>query len=340
MDQDIFISYAKEDTSAANIICSNLENHNLRCWIAPRDIAPGEKYASAVIHAIENAKVVVIVFSRSSDQSANVKIEIEQGFNQGKIIIPFRIENIEPSDEVQYFIGSRQWLDAFSGPLDGYVSQLAEIIKKHLMTDSDYRGQNQSDFLKNKQYIHPDNNLFQQNNENVKISPLSSRALAYAVDLGIEISFIFVFLVFIIAAMQVILGMDSYHNLMSLADKSTTSVFGNLLMAFTVLLGTILYMALFDFSESRKSPGKKLLSLKIYKYAPLPKSKTWRINRALIKNLPLILIMLGYLNLGYIVLAFGLALQTIWGVSIFFSPQSQTIHDLVAGTTVISDKHN
>jgi hypothetical protein len=140
MAQDIFISYAKEDTPVADTICSNLENHGLQCWIAPRDIAPGEKYASAIIHAIENANVVVVVFSHSSDQSAHVRTEIERAFNRGKTIIPFRIENIEPSDEVQYFIGSRQWLDAVSGSVEEHTDRLADIIRKNLSPDQEYQG--------------------------------------------------------------------------------------------------------------------------------------------------------------------------------------------------------
>jgi len=139
MVHDIFISYAKEDKPVADTTCANLENHGLRCWIAPRDIAPGEKYATAIIHAIENAKIEVVVFSRSSDQSAHVRTEIERAFNQGITIIPFRIENIEPSDEIQYFIGSRQWLDAFSGSVGQHIDQLADVIKKNLSTDPEYQ---------------------------------------------------------------------------------------------------------------------------------------------------------------------------------------------------------
>ena len=140
MVHDIFISYAKEDKSIADIICSNLENHGLQCWIAPRNIAPGEKLAPAVICAIDNAEFVVVIFSHNSEQSANVRTEIERAFNQGKTIIPFRIENIEPSDEMQYFIGSLQWLDASAGSLDEHTDRLADIIRKNLSPVQEYQG--------------------------------------------------------------------------------------------------------------------------------------------------------------------------------------------------------
>jgi TIR domain len=140
MDLDVFISYAKEDKTTSDTICLNLENIGIQCWIAPRNIAPGEKYAPAIVHAIDTAKIVVVVFSHYSEQSAHVRTEIERAFNQGKTIIPFRIENIEPSDEIQYFIGSRQWLDAFSGSLEEHTNRLAGIIRKNLSPDQEYQG--------------------------------------------------------------------------------------------------------------------------------------------------------------------------------------------------------
>ena len=85
MVHDIFISYAKEDASVADAICSHLEKEGIRCWIAPRNISPGEKYATAIIHAIEKAKIFVVVFSRNSDQSAHVRTEIERAFNREKL---------------------------------------------------------------------------------------------------------------------------------------------------------------------------------------------------------------------------------------------------------------
>jgi len=57
---DIFISSVHEDTSVADAICANRENYGLQCWIAHRNIAPGEKYAPAIIHAIDNSKNALI----------------------------------------------------------------------------------------------------------------------------------------------------------------------------------------------------------------------------------------------------------------------------------------
>ena len=49
---DVFISYSSKDKYAADAVCSRLENGNLRCWYAPRDIAPGADWASSIVQAI------------------------------------------------------------------------------------------------------------------------------------------------------------------------------------------------------------------------------------------------------------------------------------------------
>jgi hypothetical protein len=42
MAHDVFISCSSKYKSIADAICTNVETAGVRCWIAPRDIAPGE----------------------------------------------------------------------------------------------------------------------------------------------------------------------------------------------------------------------------------------------------------------------------------------------------------
>lgn len=39
MAHDIFISYSSRDKPITEGVCANLESADIRCWIAPRDIA-------------------------------------------------------------------------------------------------------------------------------------------------------------------------------------------------------------------------------------------------------------------------------------------------------------
>jgi hypothetical protein len=133
MMHEVFVSYSSGDEKIAYAICSYLEKNAITCWIAPRDIEPGEIFASALIRAIDATKVFVIIFSENSNRSEHVRTEIERAFNQKKIIIPFRIDRTQLSDELQYFIAGRQWLDASLPPLENHFDQLQKVIDRHLV---------------------------------------------------------------------------------------------------------------------------------------------------------------------------------------------------------------
>jgi hypothetical protein len=42
MAYDAFISTAQEDKPTADAACAMLEANGVKCWIAPRDITPGQ----------------------------------------------------------------------------------------------------------------------------------------------------------------------------------------------------------------------------------------------------------------------------------------------------------
>ncbi len=59
MKHDVFISYSSRNQDVANAICHVLEEADIRCWMAPRDIPVGSKYASVIKGAIVSSKVFV-----------------------------------------------------------------------------------------------------------------------------------------------------------------------------------------------------------------------------------------------------------------------------------------
>jgi hypothetical protein len=128
MAHDVFISYPHENKLIADAICSKLESNGVRCWVAPRDILPGQNYAEALLNAIDRATIFVLVFSQSTNNSPHIMSEVTRAFNANKIIIPFRIENIEPSTALEYYIGNAHWLDALTPPLEKQIDQLFRTV--------------------------------------------------------------------------------------------------------------------------------------------------------------------------------------------------------------------
>ena len=132
MNFDVFISYSSKDKPAADAACAVLESSGIRCWIAPRDVMPGSEYGSAIVDAIEHCRVMVLIFSSNANESAQIRREIERAVKKGVTIIPVRIEEVEPTKSMEYFLGAIHWLDALTPPLERHLQHLATTIKAML----------------------------------------------------------------------------------------------------------------------------------------------------------------------------------------------------------------
>ena len=128
----VFVSYSSPNSEVAHAVCSGLEAADIRCWIAPRDIVPGTEYSAAIIEGIETCPIFVIIFSDSSNKSKNVLRETERAANLGKVLIPFRIDDVQLSKEMEFFLSMPQWLTATTPPLQGHIALLAKVIRQRL----------------------------------------------------------------------------------------------------------------------------------------------------------------------------------------------------------------
>ena len=129
MAQDVFISYSSRDKPIADAICANLEANSIRCWIAPRDIAPGEDWPTAIARAISHSRVMVLVFSAFSNSSEDVSRELMLAAKNKLVIIPFKIENIEPEPGKEYYLARTHWLDAINPPTQEQIQELINCVK-------------------------------------------------------------------------------------------------------------------------------------------------------------------------------------------------------------------
>ena len=73
MGVDVFISYSMHDKRIAKEACAALEVADIQCWIAPRDILPGDEWGGAIIRAIDQTSVMVLIFSHFANGSAQIR---------------------------------------------------------------------------------------------------------------------------------------------------------------------------------------------------------------------------------------------------------------------------
>lgn len=129
--KEIFISYSSKDESIARTVCKCLENANISCWIAYRDIQRGKTYASEILRGIKETKITILLFSKNSNVSEHVLNEIDYAFTHNKIIVPFKLEETEMSDELHYYLSRKQWIPASRNYLD-QMSSLVDVCDKYL----------------------------------------------------------------------------------------------------------------------------------------------------------------------------------------------------------------
>ncbi len=131
---DVFISYSSEgnDKLIADAVCAKLEEQKIKCWIAPRDVIPGRHYGGAIVEAITDSRIFVLVFSNHANRSPQVLIEVERAVSKGVPVIPFRIEDVTPSKDMEYFLSATHWLEAITPPIEKHIQRLAVTIRTFL----------------------------------------------------------------------------------------------------------------------------------------------------------------------------------------------------------------
>ena len=128
MTHDVFISYSSVDKTAAETVCSILEQNGLSCWIAPRDITPGLDFAEAIIDGIKSSKLFILVYSSNSNNSKQVIREVDRAVHTGLPVINLRLEDVPLSKQLEYYLSSVHWLDAMTPPLEEHIKTLSGVV--------------------------------------------------------------------------------------------------------------------------------------------------------------------------------------------------------------------
>ncbi|VGO11886.1 hypothetical protein PDESU_00434 [Pontiella desulfatans] len=140
-----FISYSSKNTSDAEALCRLLEDRGIPCWMAPRNILPGDDYGEAISKALAEVDALVLLLTENANHSTWVAKEVESGLSNDKRIIPVSLGGVKPSGKLKFYLGAIQWksIDAtqWAGLIDSGgelketkdisepLDQIAEIIR-------------------------------------------------------------------------------------------------------------------------------------------------------------------------------------------------------------------
>jgi hypothetical protein len=113
MTKKVFISCSSKDHKTALAICQALEARGHPCWMSARDVKPGENFQGAIVRAIRDAGLMVMIFSNSANGSDEIKKELALASQCKLLVIPVRSEDVLPSEDFTYELATRQWIDLF-----------------------------------------------------------------------------------------------------------------------------------------------------------------------------------------------------------------------------------
>ena len=117
----VFISYAKKDYIASDggVIPGNFvdkvidafNQEGISYWLDREQLAGGETYAARIARNIKDCDVFLFLSSEAANASEWTRREIGTAVQQGKRIIPVRLDNSNYDDAVDLYLSSVQYID-------------------------------------------------------------------------------------------------------------------------------------------------------------------------------------------------------------------------------------
>ena len=133
MAHQVFVSYATEDADTASRVCSMFEADDIQCWLAPRDVKAGTDYAAAIMSAIRNSQLVVLLFSAHSNASPYALREIERAVAYGRPVLAVRIDDSHAGASMEYYL--HHWIEARGG-VEGKRKEIIAAVRRQLAGSS------------------------------------------------------------------------------------------------------------------------------------------------------------------------------------------------------------
>ena len=110
---DVFISYSRKDSTIVEQICSLFKQNDISYWIDKQDIYAGGEFLSDIVQAIRECKITLFISSSHSNNSIYTAKEVAMAFNEGKYIIPYKIDTSTFNKNLELVLCDLNWVEAF-----------------------------------------------------------------------------------------------------------------------------------------------------------------------------------------------------------------------------------
>lgn len=121
-----FVSYSSLDEKMAISCVGYLESKGCPCWIACRDVEPGEDHRQQIVLAISNTDCLVCLFSKNANGSIDIGIELLLARRRKKKRFVLKVDDCEPAPIFEYELITVQWIEFSASDPENSYSKIAE----------------------------------------------------------------------------------------------------------------------------------------------------------------------------------------------------------------------
>lgn len=124
---DVFISYSRRDRAIVDEICGLLDAESISYWVDRKRTHPGSMFMEDIVNAIKNSRITLFVSSSDSNKSVYIAKEIAIAFNEGKYIIPYKVDMSPFNERLEFVLCDLNWVEAVPYSTQKAVNLVADI---------------------------------------------------------------------------------------------------------------------------------------------------------------------------------------------------------------------
>ncbi len=113
MAHQVFIGYAAKDRKVAERLCRDVEDKGYSCWIAPRNVEPGQDWSEAIVQAITSSEACLLILSSHANVSRHFLEEASWAREQSISTTVCRIQDVAPGGALAEVLNGMPVVDAF-----------------------------------------------------------------------------------------------------------------------------------------------------------------------------------------------------------------------------------
>ncbi len=124
----VFLSHSHAESALAESLRRALELRGAAAWVCRGEIAYGSSWRGEIVAAIKRSDVVVVVWSKSANQSVHVAAEIAMAQELGKTVVPIRLGCFELAGDLPYMLQRLHRLELTPTPTDTELQEVVDAL--------------------------------------------------------------------------------------------------------------------------------------------------------------------------------------------------------------------